>query len=600
MSKTPLAYTSSYIIETVHDGIKYTYVGKDIGGDFDYNLLLEEEANEENRTTVIVPIKSKEDINEFQKAIYDKIAFVKNIKIVGFKKPDFAITYEDDDVLVYNSTDITQHLQILAGEIQYPINLDALGLESTYYDNPYKNVSICLKFKIGELTPTLSRENFEYNDDTKKKIHAKINKARKILKTQIELELAKEKDYMKWYSSIVNNGTKTFQNQWNFAKVSENINFVNDSGNNLEIKPLGEWLAGHKVRVVTPYRKRYGRGSKVKPDKDYETSELRDSYLNLPIFRYEGLLSARKCLFLFEDYPTGFIVVNDTGLDSIKTEDGKDDLKLRTKLAPYYTEASKWTKTLPSYDEIEVPEDKFTTTSEDDYKKAYQKVLQQRRLEGKFTAKRVRLKDSWGVDFDFAMHEDKFENIKDSLIIYGFQDNNDDLIDIAHILSACKDFELKYGNHGRDITGIQILKISQSYTRQFKSLPKAYNIKDILEGNTIFNKYFVYLNIVKNFEEQLRVFDILKNFEYICKPINDSYKFCSEIINKNRQHSLSTKHEDIIKKVVDSKNLENEKFNEEFKKIEDFFKGAELLKFIDFNKDGVEYIKDYLKLKNKI
>lgn len=600
-SKTPFAYTETYTIETVHNNIKYVYIGIDNGTKFVYNLLSKEEVNMPNQTIVVVPIKSKNDLTEFENAVSDKIVFMKNIKFIGFKQPEFIITYEDDDILVFNSNDIGKRLQILAGEVQYPINFQALGLESHYYNNPYNNISMCLKFKIGELQPTLSREDFNYTEDTKKKIHAKLNKARKILKTQIELELSKEQDYIKWYSSIVNRGTKTFQNQWNFAKVSENISFITDTKDHLEIKALEDWLAGHKVRTVTPYRKRYGRSSKIKQEKEYETFEIRDSHLNLPIFRYEGLLSARKCLFLFEDNPKGFIVVKDEGLSSIKTKDGKDDLKLQAKLNPYYNEASKWSKLLPSYDELEVPDDKFTTTSEEDYKTAYQKIIKQRKLEGKFTAKKVRLKDSWGSNiFDFGMHEDKFENIKDSLIIYGYQDDNNQLLDIAHILSSCEDFKIDFKGSLRDITGIQILKISQNYTKQFESLPNAYSIKDVLAGNTIFNKYFEYIDIAKNYLEELHTFVILKEFEYICKEMKESYDFCSKITDKNNRHSLSSQEITLIQQIVNSKNLENQKFKEEFNKIKEFFNGVELLKSVKFDEKITDYIKDFLKLKNKI
>jgi hypothetical protein len=175
--KTPLAYGDSFFLITNFDGVQYIYCIYKGEKKPMIDLLSEEPTTEHNGTTVKVPIKTT-DIYNFEREINRQLYYFENVIFEGFSgsvENNYTIYYGKN--FMYRGIDYTHRMHICLGQVAYPIDYAALGLNEGDF-----NVPVALKFTIGEINVTASRETLDYNDETKKLIKKKLEAVRNELK----------------------------------------------------------------------------------------------------------------------------------------------------------------------------------------------------------------------------------------------------------------------------------------------------------------------------------------------------------------------------------------------------------------------------------
>ena len=595
-SKVPFAYTDSFFIKTVFDGTEYKYLcyidETQLGA---ISTLETKPTTAENGTEIIIPVKNRWDKEKFQDAIERQLSYFKNIKYIGLKGPSDEVLFEDDTCIIKKDPPFTD-VHIVLGQVAYPLDFNALGINK-WHDN-ITNSGIGLKFKIGEIQPTLSRESLFWSESVKKKVHSKIAQARQSIRKEIEKDLATEKNYCTWYVNVQLQKTKKFPSQWTFSNVKTNAEYSPQDGSPAlkSLNQTSRWFAGLNMKTVNKWQGYTSRRSKViSKTPEYTTSTTTVHHLHeLPVYRFSGTLSARKTLFLFKTYPDGFIAVNDYGVDQFDDNDKK-------LYEPYYNQASKWAQALPDYDAIEVPEDQFTTTSDEDYKDAYRKILAQRKLEGKFTAKKLVRIESYSRDlsdaFSFKKYEGKFEEHKTGIVIYGTQDSDDLLIKAGAILTYIK----RFTDIRDQLINVTILKVSQQNLKQFKLMNNAYEVTEVFKMKTALNVELGNIATAHMFEEKIHVFKVLKNFQNINSKMKENfdtvYNFISSNLKTKRWHRQDLMDE-VVKLCKESDSL-NTEIMEKVLEMEEYFNGAELLEYVEFSPNSEEFIKDFLVSKGK-
>lgn len=580
-SKVPFAYTDSFSVQTVFDGQKYRYLcyidESQLGA---ISLLTQNETTEGNSSEIIIPIKDEhDDYKDFQEAILKQLAYFSTIRYKGFESPDPVILFENEHCIVKEEPPMSQ-LHVVLGNVAYLIDFNALGLDNyKVNDLGYANCGVGLKFSIGELQPTMSRESLYWNQTTKDKVFAKIEKAKKTVKKQIDAELAGEKDYAKWYAFASSGRTVSFPNQFQFANVKRDAEFTTTSGKKLQIQlKTGDWFAGHNVRCVTRYSGgRRRRGSSVNPD--YSTGMPMASDLeNLPMYQLEKNLSAATCLFLFRTHPNGFIAVS-----HLAPPDDKIQL-------PYYEETKRWMKTLPSYDDIDVPED-APDTGTDERTRQYREMVKNRKLEGKFTAKKLRKDHNYHQNlqdtFIYNMFEGKFEDMKKDTIIYGFQTEHKKLCEVIAMLTLSQDIFTRFTDrtdrHGKVIDKpVTVLKIGQNYEKHFFAMPNAYHVDDILALDTPLKETLASIATAIRIKPYLHEYHTLAYFDHINKEMKTRYAEVHKFVEANavaQAWNDATLQKQILE--LCANNL-NEEMESEWQIIKDYLDGAGLLKSVNF------------------
>ena len=584
-SKVPFAYTDSFFVKTVFEGTEYKYLcyidETQLGA---ISLLEKKETTRQNGTEIIVPAKMQYDKSTFQHSIFAQLTYFKNFNYININGPKAEVKFENEHCIIANQS-THSNLHIVLGTVAYPIDFDALGLNRYGFLNCY----VGLKFNVGELQPTLSRESLFWNDSVKKKVLTKLEKAKVSIRKEIEKEISNEKDYAKWYVCVSNKVSKTFSNQWSFANVGEKATFTTASGETLQIKSrLDHWFVGFGLKLVTPYRN-YSRRSKTKISKNLEYSTSNPSYhdlQDLPIYSYAGTLSARKALFLFKTYPKGFIVVKNYGLENV--EDKKSAL-------PYYNEGLTWFDTLKDFDLIEVPEDEFTETSDVDYKEAYKKILAERKLQGKFTARIVNIANNFGRNYldslTFNMYEGKFEEQKDFTIIYGTQENTTELYKAAAMLCYHKPF---YGH--TTFKNLKVYKISQSNIKQFKLMTNAHHVTDFLEGKTSLNTKMADIYSAIKINENIETYRLFKQFGAINIHIKKTYQELVDFVSENGSSPYWGAEKEILEFCTTHK-LSNQVINDKMAEVKTYFENAGLLSCIDEVRNCEKELVEYLQFK---
>lgn len=170
-SKTPLAYTDYFYINTNFDGIAYQYIFSKGESKPTLDLLDEKETIEGNGTEVKIYIKNRNDYHKFQNALLTELCYFDNVYFNNWDIENDYKIYETETFKYRNKAQYSDELHLILGKVSYPVNWDELGL-----DNRIK-IPIGVKFEIGEFQVTPNRESIRYTDESKLLIKQKINAA---------------------------------------------------------------------------------------------------------------------------------------------------------------------------------------------------------------------------------------------------------------------------------------------------------------------------------------------------------------------------------------------------------------------------------------
>lgn len=194
-SKSALAYTHTFFIDTIWDNILYHYMfSKQANGIPAGELLYTEETTECNGTTIKIPIKYN-DLHQFHTAIKNQLIYFPNVYVETPYYFDNNFKIYDFDDFIYRPDGNISTLHMCVGNVYYPIDYSELKID------PIK-LPFAIKFNIGELMPTPSRENIVYSRESIKTINDKIAKVFKFISDKISekaIEIESIADYAPFY-----------------------------------------------------------------------------------------------------------------------------------------------------------------------------------------------------------------------------------------------------------------------------------------------------------------------------------------------------------------------------------------------------------------
>jgi hypothetical protein len=186
-AKSPFSYTDTFQVITYVDGTEYHYLMHRGVSAPQIKLVYKADTTESNGTSVVIPIKSMDDVRKFRKEIKEQLRYFDNI--------DYDNCGIDNDYriirfgpLIMRSHDAPESLSICIGKVRYP--LDKYQLSSKFTESTNTNFS--LYFDIGELSVTMNREQIDYNDETIAKIEERYSDARQHVKEYFDAKLSQD------------------------------------------------------------------------------------------------------------------------------------------------------------------------------------------------------------------------------------------------------------------------------------------------------------------------------------------------------------------------------------------------------------------------
>lgn len=200
-SKTPYAYTDSFTVTSIWNGVKTYYSAYLNEGLPTISRLQSEETTEGNGVEVKIGVK-REDYSTFRQEVHNQLQYfttkpiIKNGKITFDNKFNEPVLNTENITLInptskYNSE---YHNTAVLGVVGYPIDDDILNKhldkQSVSFLRMIRGIAL-IKFKIGEMEVTASREGISYTEQTIKNLINKIAAARKdvleYLRTSVDL-----------------------------------------------------------------------------------------------------------------------------------------------------------------------------------------------------------------------------------------------------------------------------------------------------------------------------------------------------------------------------------------------------------------------------
>jgi hypothetical protein len=208
-SKSPISYTDEFYIDTVVDGVKYEYIYHK--GEMripKIDLLNKTSTTQRNGTIIKIFLKDsdysyswKSEETKWQEALDEQLIYFDNVYFKNTSSENYYKIYEFK-TFKYRPSISIKDLHIVYGKVYYPINFKILGIE------PIK-LPFGIKFEIGELRVTPSREAIEY---TKEEIL--------LIKERIKL-------FQEELETLIKEGTTQYDDFFSYVNYidSDNINF---------------------------------------------------------------------------------------------------------------------------------------------------------------------------------------------------------------------------------------------------------------------------------------------------------------------------------------------------------------------------------------
>jgi hypothetical protein len=215
-SKSPLGYKDSFQIDTIFNNVEYHYVLVNQQPVPSATLISSDTVDKPNGTTITIELE-REDLYKVHTECVNQLTYFNNVIVKSedrFYNNNFTIYEADNYKIREDRQPYGNDMHICLGQVCYPINWKILELEKV-------EVPVGIKFDIGSIPVTLSREEISYSDDEVKKfIKDKIMLITKQLKEkyQQQLQLATLQEY---YNHI----TSTYAVKLKIATLEIVVNF---------------------------------------------------------------------------------------------------------------------------------------------------------------------------------------------------------------------------------------------------------------------------------------------------------------------------------------------------------------------------------------
>jgi len=471
-------------------------------------------------------------LHTFNKEFSKQLCYFPNVYVesdIGYFDNDYVI-YETKFFKVRPSLDVFRGMHILLGDVPYAIDWTELDMSSV-------NIPVAIKFKIGELTPTPSRESVEYTKESiktiKKRIQETIDYLTDKYNNTVE-DVDSIEDYLKYktenYSSIIN------------IPITEKYSLRVDKRElpkvkRVSIKSLDGLINSQIVatNAFTDYKLQnyyigdtgYKRENNYWGTSNHAINNVRSGYGSRNILILEDDLNFKKTKYLVEEvYSRGFYVIKprkkslnrykeELNLTSIPKSKWREVIKAFQKLSEEYVR-----KECKCYDEIDIDEDwleEYNNSRQEGLKEIFERRKEEKKI---VYYEPVR---GYNKDWVWDKNEDTIEYIKKSskYIIYAETKDKGDIMDFYSVLS---------GTHFRKEW--TIITTAISFHKHFKDESHMYNYSEFRKGQS---KLLIRLATAYHIKEALKDVPTFFSTDYFEKVNKDIY---SKVINLETYRDL--------------------------------------------------------------
>ena len=534
-SKSPLSYQDLFYINTIYNGVKYEYVLHKGTKVPTLDLLTQNPPNclvprikevklieikridiaqfnpltdEHNGTEIKIAIKNGDD-RKFQEQLLEQLAYFDNVFFQDWAIDNVYKIYEGQTFKYRNKDQYSEDMHIILGKVPYPIDWKLIGVKEV-------NIPVAIKFEIGELEVTPSRESLRYTDSIKELVKTRVNDCIKELVSLFAKEVNEFEDIFEYLDNrnkrphiLFGDVDKLYIPKEYGVKSAYKYKPVAHLDITIPVDPFFAYrdnmeLANEKV---VDWRYSNGVSSTIKSSKyiycnDLPTNKMKNIYMNSG-YGYNRLVIVRENRQSFKEYCRllGFSTATNGNRFAEKKDKytkmetpqlGRAKAILEYKRA-IHNEVLK--KALYDYDNYVIDQEWL-----DNYNLVQKEnsLAYQRKLNQKFPVRNI----GWKESYDMSVADIEGRT---GLIIYGYLDDDEELQQVEALL--CGRFSLlddkktresrRIYNERKDNTAdwyifkmnkqaCQVLRIAKGNTKYFSNNQNCCYVKDFKSDNPLF------------------------------------------------------------------------------------------------------------------
>jgi len=611
-SKSPLAYVEEgFEVITVSEGMKYEYMVHKGTSAPQITLITSEETTEHNGTIVKIYFKRNSDKAEFDKKLESQLRYFDNVYVIGSNHFNNEYKLYEGNTFKFRNDCARVDLHICIGKVTYPIDWEKLGEQRI-------TLPFALKFNIGDLPVTPERESIKYtsikreNDeyvDTRDVIKAKIQEFKEEIQDMIGrepiyhnnifdfIEAQGHAPYIKLLDRVINIPGQVADPPEQLYQPLESVGLktpVNIFFNHYMIKRHLDTWSGSKMRnydslVYLSWRnfndslivREFNAVGKFK--------QMKLDYLR-KIAREEN---KQRIMFITHNTSKGERLYKYLDLPKTKRLDYTEWNKV--KLYKYFKEVVTKEVILNSidYDTLEIP-------------KEFEEEWKLTNLTKRGTVEAAEgeiLVDDFGIDTKSNRRVTlEIESLNEYMfVIYGFE-KDVELLEKYQILFW----------HGKYADNCKVLKIRQRDEKDIVLLKNVIKVTAFMSNNPIFKSIATAAYIrsskiddYKFYPAETKEYSIDRTEIYtlLFAPMAEKWK---ELISKSRdtvnlEDSTATT-EDLVKEILElakANNWLDEDVVKGVQKVENYFKGLELLNYVVPSTKAIPHIANFVKAVGK-
>lgn len=602
-SKTPLAYSDYFYIITISEGKKYTYVFSKGDSLPTLDLLLEEETEEHNGTTIKIPFQDR-DLSKFNTELRKQLCYFDNVYFQKWDVNNHYTIYEGKYFKYRNKDQYSDEAHICFGKVAYPIDWDEINMLPL-------EIGVGIKFEISELVVTPNREALRYTDNVKTILRERINQAKEELENLYYEQAVEIEDFFVWFKSknerkhiMFGDSDKLFLTGFEQIEKRVTLKYFRELG-----------IDTFKIKEpITQLFERAGQisyGKIVKNDwfnlNDDSIVRYKNNYIISEDRVFNDLQNwIHRSKNIIKKKPVNKALLTHFYQNFISKEN-KDQFEYRL---DKYRLAYKVIKYIQQqvYDLLGT----YVTDITDEEKATYkaEKIANDANLQRKLTGK-VFVKDIIKNDsYDLKLSELEDYN---GIVVYGHREDTKALMKALTFLKSIKRLQPRYVRKSKKLSSAEIKIYPYKIFQISQQNAKYFNKKTMIHVNNLYsdNKLFRelasvfkiedYFAALMNYQSTYHELAYIKCWKEINSSIGENLDFLHSYRKVYVEESNNTLKQlkDEILKVANKNNLFNPRVEEKFKELDAYFKGVELLRFIDLNEDSLPIVLKELRAKKK-
>ena len=643
-AKSPLAYADTFYVSSRHNGTEtYYMIYRNNDNVPHMDQVYQTSTDQQNGSTVIVPVKDHYDARNFKEAINTQLGFFENLVFKNVtesigniknyytsKNKEHQVVEETDNYVLTNDG---RDAFLLVGRVVYPINWDLLkNLSESEY-----RASIGVKFDIGVLDLVPSREEIRYTPKTVELIETKLKKLVKSFKDNIASEYQMT-DYLEYMSAVANlsssghrwsalrsNDPKAIKASvcdMSYFDVPFKLNSNLSPGKTNTNRQFHQIFDGISIYLCSLVSNRSAIGGETIYHKELNDwtaffdaiSKVKTVYYvdgNFSKAKSYTIINQNEDISCFLAFKTDRLKIGDRMISNTNLSDSR---KPYEKTATFNTVTRLLGKSsmLSKYadvEEAELDSALYGDVVDNKTRRKVNKMVFARNAEFKA--------DGWKTDIKYTNQEYKISELQQMLhpededaefdlkaVVYAETKDVDELEKVVKILGSSNvyysnDYNYNY-KFDRDY---RVVKVSKDVAKQFAKLDGFITAHEFMKSPTHLQKFATAQRIDKFIEN----FRFLTNYgdKYDVNLYN-LYRNVSEYHKKNT--NTCWRCEDDIKPIVEEimklDISDDVRFDMEIidklEELVEYSQGLDLLNFVNFTENSRNSIKDFLYLKDKL